>query len=200
MKYKVIVADPPWKLNNYSKPAHGAPQYPKMTYDELQRLPVETWADKNCLLVMWCIWSCLDQGVELLKEWGFEYVTGWPWIKTVPSSGEIVTGMGFWAQATSEFILIGRKGKVSPPKKSKHLGLLIGDDRIFYAPARKKHSKKPENIQDWLEINFSGPYLEIFATRERAGWDCWGHDTGYRLTPAGVERLEKNDILLPKES
>jgi len=189
-KYKVIVADPPWDYNNYKKAAHGSPQYPQMKYSDIAAIPVADFADKDCLLVMWTTWPKLDEGVELVKDWGFKYLTGWPWIKTVPSSGEIRCGLGFWAQSTSEPVIIARRGRMSPSKENKRRALLVGEDRQFYAPIGK-HSKKPEDIQTWVENRFKGPYLELFARRERPGWTCWGYDTGYKLTPQGVETVKE---------
>jgi len=187
-KYKVIVADPPWSFRNYKTTAHGAPQYPTMSVAEMGEIPIKDWADKNCLMLMWCTWPHMESGIQLLRDWEFNYVTGFPWIKTVPNSGTIRCGIGFWTQSTSEFMIIGRRGKVSPNRTNVRRGLLFGDDRQFYGPINK-HSSKPEDIQDWAENRFEGPYLELFARRERSGWDCWGYDTGFSLTKDGVSRV-----------
>lgn len=189
-KFKVICADPPWKYSNFSLPANGAPQYPTMTFEDLCELPVNDWADKNCLLAMWCTWPMMPEGVKLVEKWGFDYITGIPWIKTIPSTGEIRCNIGFWTLTTSEYIILARKGKVSPPKKDKKRGLLVGEDRQFYSPINK-HSTKPEDIQTWIENRFTGPYLELFARRNRENWTCWGYDTGYALTKNGVEAVNK---------
>jgi N6-adenosine-specific RNA methylase IME4 len=188
-KYKVICADPAWgAYTNFSKAKHGAPQYEKMPTQAICDIPVNDWADKNCLLALWGTWPLLPDAMKVMEAWGFSYITGLPWIKTVPSSGNIRCGTGFWIQSTSEFLLLGRKGKVSPSKENKRRGLLVGSDRIFYGPV-KGHSTKPEDIQTWLENRFSGPYLELFARRKKPGWSCWGLDTGYRLSKAGVQTL-----------
>jgi len=186
MKYKVIIADPPWRYANFKAAANGAPQYKTLSYKEIRDIPIQNWADNNCLLLLWTTWPLLQEGVSLVKEWGFSYITGWPWVKTLPNSADISTGVGFWAQSASEILLIARKGKISPPKVSKQLGLMFNDPKVFYAPASRKHSKKPEELQDWVEANFDGPYLELFATRKRGNWECWGLDLGYELTAEGV--------------
>lgn len=187
-KFNVILADPPWNFKNYKKAAHGSPQYPTMSLQDMAKIPVKSWANDNCLLLMWCTWPMLTEGADLLRSWEFKYITGVPWIKTVPNSGTIRCGIGFWTQSTSEFLLIGKRGKVSPSKKDKRRGLLFGEDRQFYGPINK-HSTKPEDIQDWVENRFEGPYLELFARRERQDWTCWGYDTGYGLSSEGVEQL-----------
>lgn len=190
MKYKVILADPPWAYANFKKAANGAPQYRTMPTAQIGEIPVGDWADKDTLLVMWTTWPLLNEGLSLIKDWGFDYITGMPWVKTLPSSGDISTGVGFWSQSCSEILLLGRRGKVSPPKVEKQLGLLVDEPRVFYSPVSRKHSRKPSGIHDWVEANFDGPYLELFATQKRDGWTCWGLDLGYELSAEGVRSIE----------
>ena len=38
------------------------------------------------------------------------------------------------------------------------------------------HSKKPEFFQDLIETVSDAPRLEMFARREREGWDVWGNE------------------------
>jgi len=188
--YQIIVADCPWRYRNFSDKAHGAARahYAGMTLTELSRLRVWKWAAPDAVLFQWGTWPKLWQAMQLIESWGFEYVTGIPWIKTSPSSGQIRRGVGFWTMGASEFVLIGRRGKpkMDRDEKDTPIGLLIGEgdglDRIFYGPI-SKHSKKPEDLQSYIEARFDGPYLELFATREREGWDCLGHDTGWHLHP-----------------
>jgi len=184
--FSVIVTDCPWRYRNFSDKAHGAARahYPGMTEGDLCRLRVDEWAADDCILAQWGTWPKLPQAVRLMEVWGFDYVTGIPWVKVTPKSGDIRRGVGFWTMGCSEFVLIGRKGKpvMKRDPSGTPIGLLGGEDQQFYAP-RGKHSKKPEDIQDYLENRFSGPYLELFATRPRERWTCWGHDTGWHLHP-----------------
>jgi transcriptional regulator with XRE-family HTH domain len=39
---------------------------------------------------------------------------------------------------------------------------------------RGRHSAKPEAFLDLVEQTSPGPYLELFARRQRLGWDTWG--------------------------
>jgi len=50
-----------------------------------------------------------------------------------------------------------------------------GESRWFEAK-RGKHSAKPEVFQDIVEDVSPGPYLELFARRQRPGWDVWGNE------------------------
>ena len=38
------------------------------------------------------------------------------------------------------------------------------------------HSEKPELFMDMVEQMSPGPYLELFARRNRLGWDTWGNE------------------------
>jgi N6-adenosine-specific RNA methylase IME4 len=38
------------------------------------------------------------------------------------------------------------------------------------------HSAKPEAFLDLVEQVSPGPYLELFARRQRLGWDTWGDE------------------------
>lgn len=41
---------------------------------------------------------------------------------------------------------------------------------------RGTHSQKPEAFLDLVEATSPGPYLELFARRNRLGWDTWGNE------------------------
>ena len=41
---------------------------------------------------------------------------------------------------------------------------------------RSAHSVKPEAFLDLVESVSDGPYLELFARRNRLGWDTWGNE------------------------
>jgi N6-adenosine-specific RNA methylase IME4 len=44
---------------------------------------------------------------------------------------------------------------------------------VIDAP-KMAHSQKPEAFLDLIERVSPGPYLELFARRNRLGWDTWG--------------------------
>lgn len=174
MKYGVILADPPWSYDNAGCRGAAANEYPTMTNQDIMALRVNQFAADNCVLLMWATWPKLDEVcLPALKAWGFDYVTGFPWIKVTDVShtlwGQIEIsvpyGVGFWARGASELLLIGRIGKPSPPTDG-FIGLL--SPNLF-------HSRKPESIYQYAE-SLPGPYLELFARRPRPGWHVWGNE------------------------
>jgi hypothetical protein len=61
--------------------------------------------------------------------------------------------------------------------ESLNAGAAVGraPGRWFQWP-RGKHSAKPEAFLDLVESVSPGPYLELFARRNRLGWDTWGNE------------------------
>ena len=58
-------------------------------------------------------------------------------------------------------------------------GVELVESKEFWTVEMAKalpHSAKPEGIQDSLEKMYAGPYLEMFARRDRAGWYCVGNE------------------------
>lgn len=193
LQARVIYADPPWRYQNFSEKKHGAAasNYTTMSTEDICALPVGRYATDDAFLVMWGTWPKLPDGILVMESWGFEYVTACPWIKTLPDKGDIYTGIGFWFQSCSEVLMIGKRRKTKADRLPT-FGLLTGEREspVFYAPKSRKHSVKPVEIHQWIEAKSPGPYLEVFATRERPGWTCWGLALGHLLTPDGLVPVE----------
>ena len=107
-RFGVIYADPPWDYGGrrqhdsgeYQKRKDGSPaievresggadvHYPTVRLDDLRRLDVASIAAPDSLLFMWATSPHLDQSIDLLKFWGFQYVTvGFVWDKRRPNPG-----------------------------------------------------------------------------------------------------------------
>jgi N6-adenosine-specific RNA methylase IME4 len=39
-----------------------------------------------------------------------------------------------------------------------------------------EHSEKPDEAYRRMQRLFGGPYLELFARKERPGWKTWGNE------------------------
>lgn len=173
MGYGVVIADPPWNYANAGCRGAAENHYPTMTTAEICALPVGDLAAPDAALFLWTTWPQLQEGIDVVKAWGFEYVTGLPWVKIVgvPSVdlwGELVIkaqyGVGFWVRGCTEPLLIARRGDVSP----------ASGDLVGLLSENLRHSRKPENVYHIAE-RLPGPYVELFARRPRAGWDSWGN-------------------------
>ena len=180
--YSVIYADPAWSYNDKkgNDPAYGAMTYPTMTTDEIKALPVQQIAAENCMLFLWVTFPLLQDGLDVMKAWGFKYKTlGFSWIKTnrrqdlgqisfLPTDPDLFFGIGYYTKSNCEVCLIGVKGK--PIKQSDCVSSVV------IAPIGR-HSKKPDEVRQRI-VEFCGdvPRVELFARQKVDGWDSWGNE------------------------
>ena len=185
MTYATIVADPPWHYPDFvsypgsrtSRNANGKQggqrrvtkplPYPSMTVDEIAALPVADLASRDCALWLWTTSAYIREGFQVMAAWGFAYKQTLVWhkIRAVPALG------GSVAPNHAEFLLLGKRGA---PK----LGRLPSS--VIQAPGNSggapKHSRKPEAFLDLIESVSPDPRVEMFARRNRMGWDTWGNE------------------------
>jgi len=178
MKYRTIVADPPWRYDG------GFPQgptgdrgnvkivmpYPGMTVEEIAALPVDHLADSDAWLFMWTTNRYLPRAFDVIRSWGFGYTQAITWRKT----GCPFPFVRSVAPQHSEFLLTGRRGK---PRR-----LSAFPSSVIDAPAQSRHSAKPELFTDYIEAIGEAPRLELFARRNRLGWDTWGNEALNHVT------------------
>ena len=172
MIYRTIVADPPWKVN--TGPSWGTPNtgvknsrshgltYEVMTVGAIERLPVDTLADDNAHLYLWTINRYVEAAFDVVRAWGFNPSTLLTWCK--PRKGK---GLGGAYALTTEFCLFARRGTLAYRER--------WPESSFHWP-RHQHSRKPDGFLDIVESVSPGPYLEMFARRNRLGWDTWGNE------------------------
>jgi len=163
-KYQVIYADPPWRYDfSKSKTRKIENQYPTMSLQEIKDLVYDLPIDTNAVLYLWATAPKLLEALEVMKAWQFEYKTQAVWDK------EII-GMGYWFRGQHEILLVGVKGKFSPP---------LPEFRVssVFKERRGKHSKKPEFVRDMIGESFKEfDKLELFARQKADGWDSWGNE------------------------
>lgn len=159
---ELILADPPWKYDFSETDSRKIEnQYPTATVEEMKAHLPET--APNCVLLLWATAPKLLEAIELLHLWGFEYKTNAIWDK-------VKIGMGYWFRGQHELLLVGVKGKVSPPAEEFRVGSI-------FTEAREGHSIKPECVYDWIDRSF--PHLvklEMYARKARPGWSAWGNE------------------------
>ena len=133
-----------------------------MQLDEIRQLPVEELAENDSTLFVWTINKYLERTYGIARAWGFRPVSLLTWCK--PRHG---LGLGGAFVNTTEFVLYCRRGKPACKERT---------DTSWWNWKRGPHSKKPEQFQDIVERMFDGPYLELFARRERHNWTTWGNE------------------------
>lgn len=173
-KFPVIYSDPAWSFNTYSaKGGAKSPSkhYKTMTIQDICDLPVNEVAADDCILFLWVYQPLLPEAIEVMKSWGFRYVTiGFIWRKLTKHGKEHMS-TGYYTRAGMEMVLIGRKGN---PPRPKNRGV-----RQVFSSVVREHSRKPDEVYDFIESLYDGPYLEMFARAGyRKDWEKAGDEIG----------------------
>jgi site-specific DNA-methyltransferase (adenine-specific) len=119
---------------------------------------------------LWATDAHIPEALEVIKAWGFKYVTIiFIWSKKTKSGKQAAT-LGSWTMKNCELCLFGTKGRMLQYKKTNNIYQLI-------EAARTKHSKKPEEARERIERLFGDlPRIELFAREKTPGWDVWGNE------------------------
>ena len=108
MRYRTIVADPPWEVGDFPKwgDEDGVTPcpYPTMTLEAIKALPVGSWADTGAHLYLWTINEFLVPSFDVARAWGFEPSAVLVWCK--PPRG---IGVGGLFSSNVEFLLFCRR-------------------------------------------------------------------------------------------
>lgn len=178
-EYEIIYADPPWTYKVWSVNGNkrsACQHYPTMSKEDLQKVPINKISAKNSVLLMWVTAPCLEQGIELLKKWGFIYKTiGSTWIKKNRKSDSLFWGMGYYTRANAELCLLATKGKpLRRVSRAVH--------QVVESPVRE-HSRKPDEVRSRITKLFGNlSRIELFARQKTEGWDVWGNEVQSDLT------------------
>jgi len=170
-KYNIIYADPPWEYRNMGNiQATANSHYKTMKQKDIEDLGkyIKEISDKNCMLFMWATFPKIQEALNTIKAWGFEYKTiGFNWTKK-NKNGSNFFGVGWYTKSNGEICLIGIKGK--PIKISNKISQMI-------ETTREQHSKKPAIVRNKIiELCGDLPRIELFARQYADGWDCWGSE------------------------
>ena len=200
-KFRIIYADPAWRFKVWNRDTglgrSADSHYKTMTLDDLKRLDVESIADKNCALFMWATLPMLPESLEVIRSWGFEFVTvAFVWVKLnkrwsrkfrkiaikldrinlFADPGDFYQtidplfffGMGYWTRANAEICILAKRGKIKRLEKNVR--------QLIVTPIRE-HSQKPDETRGRIfQLMGDLPRVELFAREKAEGWDAWGNE------------------------
>jgi N6-adenosine-specific RNA methylase IME4 len=197
-------------------PRGAADNYQLMNNDDIKKMPVSSIADPDgAILALWVPSSLLQEGLDVMKAWGFSHKQTYIWVKNKKSPYDtfkkyltknfiknlptvfdkssykdiiksiqsslkdldmndcLAFGMGRLFRQCHEICLVG----INNNKIYKHLS--NKSQRSVSFSENLKHSIKPENLQNSLELMFPGDInrIELFARRQRRGWYCFGNES-----------------------
>ncbi len=180
--FPIIYADPAWEQEAWSDERgqdRGLP-YPHMPLDEIKALCADEQspATRDALLLLWVTANRLDDGIDVLRAWGFDYVSCLVWDK-------VHIGLGRWVRDRHEILLIGKRGDFPAP-------LPGTQSPSIFAEVKSEHSAKPVYFAEMIEQLYPDlPKLELFQRRDslapgdvrlNGNWSFWGNQAG---TPEG---------------
>lgn len=164
MKYRTILADPPWDIEQ--KGARGAAEhYQLMTLERIKQMPVADLAADDAHLWLWVTNATLRHGYDVAEAWGFTVRSPLTWVK-------FRLGLGNYLRNSTEHLLFATRGKAPVQFRSQPTWI--------QAPVQD-HSHKPEEQYALIERISPGPYLELFARRRppqtpgQPPWHVWGN-------------------------
>jgi N6-adenosine-specific RNA methylase IME4 len=160
--FRTLVADPPYRFSERQGYGDGLAEdkYESMATEEIAALPIAGLAAPDSHLYLWAPATKVPDAIRICEAWGFRYVALLTWVK--PGS----LGLGTWWRYGTEHVVFGVRGSLPTNPNLRNW---------FEAP-RRRHSAKPDEFFELVEKASAGPYVELFARRERAGWTCWGNE------------------------
>lgn len=171
MKYKTILADPPWQqtMAGRYRARHQNRRtlpYPTMSVEEIKALPVGDLAEAGCHLWLWTTNQFLRDGFDVMRAWGFKYLAPVVWVR--PS------GCGNYFIHRTQTMLFGYKGRCEFLKARYVANVIFANDG--------EHSRKPKESFDLIESVSLEPRLELFARPatpmfpKLPNWHTWGNE------------------------
>lgn len=109
MRYRTIVADPPWDVGRpigWGQNVRGGKlPYPTMDIEDIAAMPVVDLAARQAHLYLWTINSYIEDAYDIARAWGFRPARLLTWVKKPMGLGP----GGTFASCT-EFVLFAHRG------------------------------------------------------------------------------------------
>lgn len=139
--------------------------YRTMPLTDIEAFPMGDYATSGAHIYTWATNKTLHDVFHVLEGWGVSpHLT----LVMAKKSG-IAPAMGY--VFATEFCILGFFGRpMLPFTDTGALNWLVTN------PLRGTHSRKPDAFYDLVERMSPGPYIDLFARRQRPGWDVWGDE------------------------
>lgn len=178
-----IAADPPWgEAGGGGRGAQNHYQLIDKRADILHTMLGARFSDGAAAwrpaptshLWLWVTNTFLADGLWLMGQLGFRYVTNAVWCKTRQ-------GLGQYLRGKHELCLFGVRGNTALPERAPPS--VFGGEPLPHErddAGKIVHSRKPARAyQDMAEVS-PVPRLEMFARRPRDGWTVWGNESDHQ--------------------
>lgn len=173
-QFATVYADPPWPYRNRSSNGAANNHYPTMSMDDILAEPVKEIAADKSHLHLWVPASFIEEGLAVMKAWGFKYKSYFVWVKKH-------IGTGNYYRRADELMLFGDR-YIGNDQEMLMLGTRGGEVfldhsiRSWAEYPRREHSQKPEAVREMVEKVSPGPYLEMYSrSKPKRGWTHYGN-------------------------
>jgi N6-adenosine-specific RNA methylase IME4 len=164
--FDVIYADPPWQFDGDEISDRVTGKYPKMSTEDICRLPVATIAANDGYLFLWTTKHHFLHGdaMKVANAWGSKIVD---WITLAKDE----SGVGRHTRHATEYLCICKRGNNLPAPPT---DAVPRDWQNF--PVRRQGEKPVEfyGIIERMTVGLNRR-VELFARRRRNGWIAWGN-------------------------
>ena len=141
---------------------YANPPYQELGLKKILAIPVETMASEKSLLFLWTTSELLEDSLQIIKAWGFEYLRDIIWFKTNQA-------LDYWTLHQHETLLIGKKGDFPHPDQENR------PESIFQG-SLSEEGKKPEIIFEMMEKMYPDmTKFNLFGECDRPGWKSLGN-------------------------
>ena len=177
-RYSVVLSDPPWDhYGTPTKDAAAGKHYDLIPDERMLDLRIDAFLDKPGVLFLWATCPRLDFAIDCIASWGLHYRgVAFVWVKT-RQDGVPIRAQGVRPGITkplTELVLAASNVRRGRPLPLSNEAIV----QTVFAPKRE-HSQKPDEVQERIELMYPGvKKLELFARRERPGWDSIGAELG----------------------
>lgn len=160
-QFDLILADPPWAYEHSKTDSrHLDNQYPTLSVEDI--CAINPPAADDSVLFLWATTPQLPEALKVMAAWGFTYKSSAVWDKEK-------IGMGYWFRGQHELLLVGTRGRFSPPDETRRVASVFREKR-------QGHTTKPDCVRKALEKMFPKvTRLEMFARGKFDGWTTWGN-------------------------
>lgn len=110
---------------------------------------------------------------QVNREMGTSDMAGW-WLSRLPHRCRIPTDEQW--QALKALLQLDSRHDETVRLVNEGRGLAQGSTTRWWTWDRGEHSAKPEAFLDVVESVSLPPRVELFARRQRLGWDTWGNE------------------------
>lgn len=184
MKFQVIVADCPWapgdRLSMSSVKRGSEANYPVLSVEQICALPVKKVADpEGCVLALWVLGSMLEEGMEVMRAWGFEQKQVYVWVKT--KKQQSLTDL-----ALKETIQTVKNLKNEPKLVIKQIidhGFKVGDWLLSFGMGRLFRQSHEICL---IGINNTKIYTQLENKSQRSV--CFEENKGHSVKPGHLQK------------